>query len=109
MGSLVVRSSDSRPEGLVVSDADCGAVGSGFEYRVKHECLCCNPSLCEVCFTLTSMNCWQSRFISGGAAIRAQAAKVHTQQCTLHRVFRRTVWSATVAAADDIAVAAFQS
>ncbi|GFX25018.1 hypothetical protein TNCV_1279541 [Trichonephila clavipes] len=45
--------SHSRPFGIVVSGADCGAVGAGFEYRVRHECLCCNPSfLCDVCFML---------------------------------------------------------
>ncbi|GFV05182.1 hypothetical protein TNCV_223951 [Trichonephila clavipes] len=38
------------------SDADCGAVGSGFESRIRHGCLCCNPSLlCDVCLALTSM------------------------------------------------------
>ncbi|GFT77385.1 uncharacterized protein TNCV_1470441 [Trichonephila clavipes] len=41
---------------IVVSVADCVAVGSGFESRVRHGCLCRNPSLlCDVCFTLTSM------------------------------------------------------
>ncbi|GFX82633.1 hypothetical protein TNCV_1193081 [Trichonephila clavipes] len=32
----------------VVSDTDCGAVGAGFESRVRHGRLCCNPSLCDV-------------------------------------------------------------
>ncbi|GFS95197.1 transposable element Tcb1 transposase [Trichonephila clavipes] len=47
---------ESHPSGIVVSDADCDAVGPGFESRVKHGCLRYNPSLlCDVCFTLTSM------------------------------------------------------
>ncbi|GFU31230.1 hypothetical protein TNCV_1742241 [Trichonephila clavipes] len=42
--------------GIVVSDADCGAVGSGSKSRVRNGCLCCNSYLlCDVCFTLTSM------------------------------------------------------
>ncbi|GFX79453.1 hypothetical protein TNCV_1716021 [Trichonephila clavipes] len=40
----------------MVSDADCGVVGSGFEFRVRQGCLCCNPSLCDVCFSLTSIH-----------------------------------------------------
>ncbi|GFX66999.1 hypothetical protein TNCV_4181241 [Trichonephila clavipes] len=46
----------SHPSGIVVSDADCGAVGAGFVPRLRHGCLRCNHSLlCDVCFPLTSM------------------------------------------------------
>ncbi|GFW84353.1 hypothetical protein TNCV_1132221 [Trichonephila clavipes] len=56
MTKHVPKSPFSRPSGIVVSDADCSTVGSGFASRVRHGCLCCNPSLlCDVCFTLTSM------------------------------------------------------
>ncbi|GFV41711.1 uncharacterized protein TNCV_3628621 [Trichonephila clavipes] len=55
-GSLVVMATNFRPSGIVVNDADCGAVGSEFESRVRHGCLCWNPSLLwEACFTLTSI------------------------------------------------------
>ncbi|GFT61378.1 hypothetical protein TNCV_1953021 [Trichonephila clavipes] len=33
-----------RPSGIVVSEADCGAVGTGFNSRRRRGCLCCNPS-----------------------------------------------------------------
>ncbi|GFT67443.1 uncharacterized protein TNCV_2360561 [Trichonephila clavipes] len=52
----------------MVSNADCGAVGSGFESRVRHGCLCCNPFLlCDVCFTLPSI--WQVIYSQFGLAI----------------------------------------
>ncbi|GFY12712.1 hypothetical protein TNCV_2449031 [Trichonephila clavipes] len=44
-----------RPSGIVVSNADYGALGAAFESWVRHGCLCRNPSLIwDVCFTLTS-------------------------------------------------------
>ncbi|GFV02858.1 hypothetical protein TNCV_3609871 [Trichonephila clavipes] len=39
------READSRPSSIVVSDADSGAVGCGFESRERHGSLSCNPSL----------------------------------------------------------------
>ncbi|GFX50616.1 hypothetical protein TNCV_2722031 [Trichonephila clavipes] len=45
-----------RPSCIMVSDTDCGAVGSGFGSRERHGCLCCNPFLpCDMCFTLASI------------------------------------------------------
>ncbi|GFT25664.1 HTH_Tnp_Tc3_2 domain-containing protein [Trichonephila clavipes] len=45
-----------RPSGIVVRDADCGVVGSGFESWERHGCLCCIPSLhCDVYYKLSSM------------------------------------------------------
>ncbi|GFV82833.1 hypothetical protein TNCV_4148011 [Trichonephila clavipes] len=46
-------STERHPSGIVASDADCGAVRSGFKSRVNRGCLCCNTSpFCDVCFTL---------------------------------------------------------
>ncbi|GFV71986.1 hypothetical protein TNCV_2459191 [Trichonephila clavipes] len=44
-----------RPSGIVISDTDCGAVGSGFESQERHGCLCSNSLHCDVCFTLASI------------------------------------------------------
>ncbi|GFT67189.1 hypothetical protein TNCV_783411 [Trichonephila clavipes] len=53
-------SSEKAGKGLneeaVVSDAVCGTVRSGFESQVRLGCLCCDPSLCDECFMLTSID-----------------------------------------------------
>ncbi|GFW69434.1 cubilin [Trichonephila clavipes] len=72
----------SRPWGIVVSDADCGALAR-FESRIRHGCLRCNPSLLsDVCFTLTSM--WSTLW-STGYVIRRSSEDV----CRLEMEFLR--------------------
>ncbi|GFX17328.1 hypothetical protein TNCV_3553331 [Trichonephila clavipes] len=56
-----------HPSGIVVREADYGAVGFGFESRVKQGCLHCNSSLlCDGCFTLTSMRSLVCYFVVQG-------------------------------------------
>ncbi|GFT55303.1 hypothetical protein TNCV_1021761 [Trichonephila clavipes] len=51
---MLLNIGGGRAFGIVVSEADYGAVGAGFESRVRHGCLFCNSPLCDVCLTLTS-------------------------------------------------------
>ncbi|GFX67782.1 hypothetical protein TNCV_1564831 [Trichonephila clavipes] len=58
------KSSYNRRAPIRYSHADCGTVGSGFEFQLRHGCLCCNPSLlCDVGFTLAVIAVNQLQYI----------------------------------------------
>ncbi|GFY08755.1 hypothetical protein TNCV_5006681 [Trichonephila clavipes] len=80
---MLLNIGGGRASGIVVSEADYGAVGAGFESRVRHGCLLCNSPLCDVCLTLTSISLVASPCGCGSILVKISDRGWHAMSSSL--------------------------